>query len=391
LALGTALSCNSSDSGGGLTPLGQLGGTIITTNQADATLSVVDPATGKLVGPLLIPVIEQHQMEMPHEISTDPKGQFFLVNLMEMPADEQSALAGQNQITMMNSTLPGYLLKFGRSDGAFLGKVQVDADPGDNAISPDGSVAYVSHFNQPEVFKAENAGSTDPRAMDSDLWAIDTATMTVITKIPICPLAHIMRISPDGLRLFVPCLNDEIAVIDIASPRAPSLVTRVSENPSGEVLPSSATHWPWALAVSPKDASGNYSVWISDWESPFDVRVLDGATLKFDKVLPTFWLPFLTTFSADGKKAYTAHQGPGGIAIFDVATRTQTDDIDLPEASCTNPHQILLSADESQAYVLCEGDHLSEGQFATLDLGTQSVVSSIPLGIYPVKMELLPK
>jgi DNA-binding beta-propeller fold protein YncE len=200
-----------------------------------------------------------------------------------------------------------------------------------------------------------------------------------------------MRISPDGARLFVPCLNDEIAVIDISSPRAPTLVIRVSENPLGEVLPSSASYWPWALAVSPKDASGAYSVWISDWESPFDVRVLDGQTLKFDKVIPTPWLPFLTSFSADGKTAYTAHQNPSGIAVFDVATRTQTGDIDLPTVSCVNPHQILLSADGSKGYVLCEGDHFAEGQFVILDLASKAVLSKTPLGIYPVKMELLPK
>lgn len=389
---------NGGDAGNGGNPAcGNLDGRVITTNQGDDTLSVIDPDGGQAVCALYPPAIDAANMEMPHELSVDLNGKFFIIGMMEMAANDQ-AMASANEIAMMNSQIPGYALEFSAQDGAFLGKVQVDPDPGDNELSADNSVVYVSCFNQPQVLAAEAAGDTNPADMYGKIFAVDTATMTVITSLEVCPEPHILELSPDGNYLFSSCLDDEIAMIDITNPRAPTLVGQIREgaNPGQEKLPSNAEYWPYAQQPS-YAAGGQYTVWVSNW-NPSNMGLgiatitdqTNATANSFTKYIPMGSTPVFTTFSTDGSRAYNAHQGPDGVAVFDMVTLSQIDDIPLGPPDCQNPHQVLLSADNQTAAVLCEGDHNGPGQYAILDLATKQVTSSTPTGIYPVEMRLLP-
>jgi hypothetical protein len=87
--------------------IGPLGGKMITTNQGDGTLSVLEPTTGKFLGPIFQPIIQPHNMEMVHELSVDPHGQFFVVGLMEMDPSEQALINSANEMAMMISVIPG--------------------------------------------------------------------------------------------------------------------------------------------------------------------------------------------------------------------------------------------------------------------------------------------
>ncbi len=382
------------DAGGGGNPAcGNLDGRVITTNQGDDTLSVLDPDGGAFICELYPPVVVETNMEMPHEISVDLNGKFFIIGLMEMPMSDSTTLAAANEIAMMDSPTPGYALEFSAQDGAFLGKVEVDPDPGDNELSPDGTVVYVSCFNQPQVLAAEASGDTNPADMYGKIFAVDTASMTVITSIAVCPEPHVLELSPDGTKLFSSCLNDEIAMIDITNPRAPTLLGQIREgaNPSQEALPSNALYEPYAQQPSPTVVAGDYTVWVSNWSPQnYGLGIADFQANAFVKTIPMNSRPVFTTFSADGSLAYNAHQAPDGVAVFDAVTQTQIDDIPLGAPDCQNPHQVLLSADGLTAAVLCEGDHTGPGQYAMLDLKTKQVTSSAPTGIYPVEMKILP-
>ncbi len=379
---------------GGLPAVGPLGGKLVTTNQGDGTLSVIEPASGRFDGPILVPIVDAQNMEMAHEISADPAGRFFVVGLMEMPATDRAALGTASEIAMMNSTIPGWVLELSAADGSLVGKAQVDPDPGDNGLSADGSVIYVSCFNQPEVIAAEGQGDTNLRDLDGHLWAIDSATLQPLATLSVCPEPHVIELSADGRTLFVTCLNDEIAVVDVSDPRSPALRARVSEDrgPDGgsvEVLPSEAVHGPYALQASPASPDGGETVWVSDALAPA-LEVLDAQSLSFVKTLPMTGLPVFTTFNAAGTRAYNAHQQPDGIAVFDAIARTQIDDIPLAAPDCVGARQLVLSADETKGYVLCEGDHVSGGQYVILDLAARTVVSSTTIGIDPVEMSLIP-
>jgi DNA-binding beta-propeller fold protein YncE len=361
-----------------------LGGSIISTNEGDDTLSVISPANGQAGTPILVPVVIETNMEMPHELSTDPLGRFLVAGLMEMPLSFANSLASTTEIAMMNSTLPGYLLKF-NPDGTLAAKLQVEEDNGDNALSLDGEVAFVSHYDLPKIFAAEQNGDTEVRHMDSNLWAIETAGLTAISKTPICPAAHVVELSPDGGTLYATCLPDEIAVVDVTNPRSPS-VQRVPEIPGSGEDPTNAQLSPFALQVAPLDGS----VWVSNWLSK-DVRVMDALSRAFVATLPFEATPFFTTFSGDGKTAYVCHQSPDGVATFDAISRQRLGDHALAVTDCIAPHQLLILEGGATGGLLCEGDHKSPGSYLTVDLSTWAILSRTTVGIYPVEMDLLPK
>jgi DNA-binding beta-propeller fold protein YncE len=356
---------------------------MLTTNQGDGTMSVVEPATGKFVGPLFQPIVQPHNMEMVHELSTDPNGKFFVVGLMEMDPSEQDLINSANEMAMMISVIPGYLLKLSHQDGSLIGKVQVDPNPGDNLLSPDGKVAYVSHY---DLHLVQTGASGPVRGMDSRLWAIDTDTMTAISSIPICAAAHVLESPESGNPVYATCLADEVAVVDVTDPAHMSVI-RVQEAPGTPEVPTSASFAPFALQVSPHDGS----VWVSNFTSK-DVRVMDVSTQPpaFKEILPINATPVFMTFNRAGDLAYLAHKSPDGITVFDGLKRTILGDHPLQAPDCINPHQVVLSDDEKSAYVLCEGDHNSDGQYAIVDLATWGVTHSTRIGIYPVEMDILP-
>jgi DNA-binding beta-propeller fold protein YncE len=361
-----------------------LGGLVISTNEGDDTLSAVDPVSGLAHSPVIVPVVVESNMEMPHELSTDPMGRFLVAGLMEMPLSFSNSLASTTEIAMMTSTLPGYLLKF-NPDGTLAAKLQVEEDNGDNALSLDGEVAYVSHYDMPKIFAAAAAGDTDVRHMDSNLWAITTADLSPLSKTAICPAAHVIELSADGKTLYATCLSDEIAVVDITDPRNPS-VQRVQEIPGVPEDPTNSQLSPFALQVSPNDGS----VWVSNWLSK-DLRIMDAESRTFVDRVPLGATPFFTTFSGDGRTAYTCHQAPDGLAVIDVASRQLIGDHAFPASDCIAPHQLMISGDGSQGQLLCEGDHRSSGTYVLIDLTSFTATHTTPIGIYPVEMDLLPK
>ena len=99
--------------------------------------------------------------------------------------------------------------------------------------------------------------------------------------------------------------------------------------------------------------------------------------------------------TATGFLAYVPEQGAGDrIRIYDataasVAAHTPPS-IDFNRATCLNAHIMLLSADGKTANLVCEGDHAGPGSFVFLDLQANSVISSVPLGIFPDGMAFVP-
>jgi DNA-binding beta-propeller fold protein YncE len=361
-----------------------LGGLIISTNEADDTLSAISTGYGVASFPILVPVVVEANMEMPHELSTDPLGRFLVAGLMEMPASFANSLASTTELTMMNNGLPGYLLKF-NPDGTLAAKLQVEEDNGDNALSLDGEVAFVSHYDMQKIRGVLQDGGTDVRLMDSNLWAVETAGLTAISKTPICPAAHVIELSEDGKTLYATCLPDEIAVVDVTDPHAPT-VTRVPEIPGAAEDPTNAQLSPFALQVAPLDGS----VWVSNWTSK-DVRIMDATSLTFVATLPLNATPFFTAFSHDGKTAYVAHQSPDGVAMFDASTRQPLGDHLFAATDCIAPHQVLAFEGGATGAVLCEGDHKSPGAVLIVDLMFWSIIDRKKTGIYPVEMDQLPK
>ena len=195
-------------------PPGPLNGMFLTTDNGSDLLSAVDPVTRAVKWS--IPVgFNPVELEGPHHITPDPAGQFVYVNLSEAVVGSGSGPHGAHG----TGTIPGFVLKLRTSDGTQAAFAQVDPNPGDLVTSPDGKTLYVTHYDLVKLGKGAQAG--DLRQGDSNLVVIDTATMGVTKKVPICPAAHGTRLSADARTLYATCLTDEIAVVDVSNPALP--------------------------------------------------------------------------------------------------------------------------------------------------------------------------
>ncbi len=375
------------------TPPGPLHGLFLTTDNGSDLLSAVDPVTRTVKWS--IPVgFNPVELEGPHHITPDPAGQYVYLNLSEAVVGSGSGPHGSHG----TGIIPGFVLKLRTSDGSLASFAQVDPNPGDLAITPDGKTLYVTHYDLVKLGKGAQAG--DLRQGDSNLVVIDTATMNVTAKVPICPAAHGARLSPDSRTLYTTCLTDEIAVVDVSSP---ALAVQRVLLPNSSETPT-CSHCPYALSVAPDGA-----VWVSSLgpgggtTGGGSVNVYDPSAKSFD-ANRTVNLCGRALFSAfapppggsPGYLVYTPEQGKCGDKVHAYRSGgpgqapSETGQIAFTQADCFNAHILNLSADGKNGYLVCEGDHIGPGSFAFLDLQAMTTISSAPLGVFPDGMALVP-
>jgi len=375
-----------------------LRGRLVVTNNGDDSLSVVDPVT--LARPALrVPVgLQAIEPEGPHHLSASPDGTALFVNISYSVVGGGGGPHGAHG----NGTMPGFVLKLSTSNGALIAKTLVDRNPGDNELSPDGATLYVSHYDLPAWTKGVATGNI--RDGDSNLIAIDTATMAVKWKVAMCPAAHGLRLSRDGNTLYATCAPDEIAVVDLTA--SPVGVRRVALPGFSEG--EGCLRCPYAVSVAPDD-----SVWVASIgpsngrDGQGGIDVYDPATGAFDParklnllgraLFPAFVPTATSTDAGSGYRAYIPEQqGAAGdfVRVYDIAgagaAAVEAAPITLDRASCQNAHIIDIDAAHNEARVVCEGDHTRPGSMVFIDIAAQSVSSSMLLGVFPDDIAVVP-
>lgn len=375
-------------------------GRIVTSNNGDDSLSVIDP--GSLGPAIRVPVgLVPIEPEGPHHVSASPDGAFVYVNL------SYSVVAGGGgpHGTHGTGTMQGFVLKLSTADGRLIAKSAVETNPGENLLSADGGTLYVTHYDLAAWVTGVRNG--DLRQGDSALLAIDTASMQTKWRLPICPAAHGARLSLDQQTLFAACGPDEIAVVDLTA--TPPSVRRVPLPGLGEA--DGCLRCPYALAVAPDG-----TVWVASL-GPSSGRTGDGGVDVFDPALapsgagqpsggfdPTRSIQLsrgramFPTFVVNpkGYRAYVPQQGPAGdrLRAYDVepggGAPLEAGALSFGRETCLNAHMVTIDESAGRAYVVCEGDHLGPGALAVLDLATLTLTRSIPLGVFPDGMAIVP-
>jgi DNA-binding beta-propeller fold protein YncE len=366
-----------------------LKGRIVTSNNGDDTLSLLDPAAIRPAERLIVgfnPV----ELEGPHHLSVDREGRFVYVNLSMAVAGMGTGPHGAHGA----ATIPGHVVKLDAATARMVASVQVDANPGDNTLTADGKTLYVTHYDVARWMKAE---ASDLRKGDADLVLVDTATMVVKDRIPLCAAAHGVRLSADERTLYSTCGPDQIAVVDLPT----RTVQRISLSGAPESPGATCLLCPYALAVAPDGV-----VWVSNTGAN-NGSVGRGSIMIYDPKLPgidktrTVQLrgsPIFAAFSgtADNYRAYVPEQSSTDNFVRAYQPRgagqppMELDPISLTTSQCLLAHMLYLTPDGKRGYLVCEGNHRSAGSFAWLDMEGHAVMGSVPIGVFPDGLAFVP-
>ncbi|MGX5682878.1 cell wall-binding repeat-containing protein [Schumannella luteola] len=172
--------------------------------------------------------------------------------------------------------------------------------------------------------------------------------------------------SNDSAKAFVSNLSgDSVSVINTAT------ATTVATIPVGDQ--------PLGVAVTPDGTKA----WVANWGST-TISIIDTATNTVSTTTTSGGSgPYAIVFTADGAFAYVTNYFNGVISKIEVATRDVVDFYDyggFPEGAALNP-------DESALYVA----DTNSDQLLKIDTATMEAVGSgIPVGDFPVSVELAP-
>lgn len=352
----------------------------ITDNLSDA-LSFVDPIQPVLLGNAPVGDVPV-ELEGPHHLAASPDGKYIYYNLSNYVPGTGSGPHGSHG----TGDVPGSLVKLDAATVEKVSEVLVDRNPGDVILNNAGTLAFVTHYDLLRL-QTQLATGAPPDTADSDVYIIDTQTMTEKSHLPICPTSHGEGLSADEKTLYAVCSQtDELAVVDVSDPAHPSLTLKVAVGPSPG-MPGMPVYGPYTLTVDPADGT----VWVSDNNSG-DVRVFDPSKMAMDpnKVIPVGGIAMFGVFTSDGKTYYVPHQGDDQISVIDTATLAATT-LPMPMGSCLNMHALKMAPDEKSMVLVCEGDHVTKpGTVVTISLEPLSVTGFVEVGLFPDGAAWLP-
>ncbi len=339
----------------------------VVTNNASDTISLLDLAKNEVVA--TVPVdLDPLAVDGPHHAVVDPAGEFVYAPL----AYPAPALALGPHAAHGSSTTPGILVKYRTKDLSRVGALTVSENPGDIAMTPDGKVVVVSHFD----LRRATDGMAKGLALEelrAPLAVVDAVQFKSLSRPAPCIAAHGMAMTKDGQTLYLACYGeDAIGKVSLADPRAPV----VELAPLGAAL------------VRPPISLGPYFVVLSDDEASLVVsetdgkalRRLDRATLKTTARVPLDGAVFGPAATSDGAWLVPVQQ-PDQLVRVDATTFAATKTRAFTKADCVRPHQVARRA--GRFFLVCEGDHVAPGAVLEIDPGTLETVRTFAVGAYP--------
>jgi YVTN family beta-propeller protein len=303
----------------------------------------------------------------PHHLAVDKEGNVYVALSYPQP----TTLPGPHA-AHASATRPGFVLKLAPDDLHPIGEVQIDPNPGEIVVAPDGNRVIVTHFDLTRAIDPK----LSPDDQKATLMIIDPKTMVVSgspapTAIKVCRAPHGASIAADGNTAFVACYADDaIAIVDLTNPSAaPTLVPVGSKGPYSAVLSPSGSQ----VAIGTTDGK--------------ETRILDTATRTMKpQSIASMGAPYFAAWSNDETKLWVPLQGPDEIIVVDTATNAVLERRALDAASCQKPHEAQLAKDGTTLYLVCEGDHVNNSVILALDPSTLATKTSMTVGVYPDRL-----
>jgi len=227
---------------------------------------------------------------------------------------------------------------FDAATGSVRAVIPVGKDPNSVTVAASAAKAYVT-----------NEGS-------NDVTVISTMTQQVLGTIPVALRPHHVRTSRDGRRVYVSEYNtNKLVVIDTATDRVVQQYTAVDN-------PAALTHSMWIS----RDKS---TIWATN-EVANQLTELDAATGGIRWSLSVGQRPSEVLATPDSRAAYVTVRNENSVRKVDVASRSITAEVSLPNA----PDTIQLSPDRTTLAVGLRG---TPAQLSVIDTATMTVTKTI--------------
>ncbi len=363
-------------------PDGGVAGYAYVSNSLMNSVSILDLAARRTVATIPVGVVPLAE-NGPHHLAVVPRD-----NAMYMPLSfPPPSIPSGPHAAHGSSSRPGVFIKRALDDFRLLGRVDIDPNPGEMLLSPDGRRAFVSHF---DLVRAQ-AHPNDRAMQRSNLVVINTRTMEREFTVPMCVAAHGMAVAPDGNTVYAACYGeDALAVVSLTGARPEVTLVPIR----GELAPNptSPTYGPYAVTAAPDGST----VWVGC--SPPNASAggrglliaFDTVARRFDTARATTTLqgtPFFGAYSADGNSLVVPLQGRDAIVRLTAAAPLRVmEQRAMRTEDCVLPHVISRGPD-GLFYLVCEGvhDRIREepGTVLALHPDTLDIVARYPVGEYP--------
>jgi len=360
---------------------------LVVTNSGEDTLSFVDPVSFTEIA--RIPVgASPVEPEAAHHVAVSPDGRSLFVGLANTV--ESKAQASGPHGSHGTGTADGYLLKIDARTGRQVGRIRVDRSPGDVRRQPGTQRIWQSHYDLVTIAEVLEEGGPY-EATWSSVIVTDGETLERIARVPICPAGHGIGFAPDGSEAYVSCgWSDELAVIDTTDFSVRRIP--VAED-AGEL--TLARYEPYALSVAPDG-----KVWVSNGHfvphlrDNRGIRVIDPAAGRVieELTVDTEGTPLFGDFTEDGRRFYVVEQAPDRLHAIDPATAAVVQTVELGPLGCLNAHAAVLSPDDTELWVVCEGDRTSSpGTLERFDAASLAHTGHVEVGVYPDDVAFVPE
>jgi YVTN family beta-propeller protein len=238
-----------------------------------------------------------------------------------------------NRILILNSDAPGRR--------SILG---LKGQPADMAMSPDGSVAYVTH------------------SLNDTVQVLDLKKKKMRFMLPAGSMPGSAVLMPDGRHLFV------ANVLDHTVSKMDALTGKVLGSfPAGGV--------PSALSLS----RNGKELYVADSSSD-KLLVFDTARLTLEGEIPTGHSPGAMKPDAEGKLLFVSNRGGDSISFIDLAGRKEIAQVPVGR----RPSGMAVDHEGGRLYVANE----LSGDLSVIDIASRQVVKTIDVGAAPSKLAI---
>jgi YVTN family beta-propeller protein len=275
--------------------------------------------------------------------------------------------------------------------------VKVGNSPRGIAVSPDGSVAYVTNFkdNTLSVLSTATNTVTDTIAVgagplgiafapdgtkayvvngfDNSVSVVDTATKKMVTSIPVGKEPQAIALTSDGKQAYVTnYAGNSVTVLDLGTNKRLSTVL-VGKGPNG-------------LAISPDGTK----VYVANYDGA-SVSILDRARNRVTNTVQVQLQPAKVAFSPDGTEVFVSNSVSETISVIDTTQLKVKISIAVVSnnTTVTHPDGIVVTNGGTRLYVALFGNGFGS-ELEAISTITSSVLGTIRVGDGPFAVAVSP-